>query len=107
MKIVIIGTTAYQDKMLAHKKELEKRNHTVILPAFDDHPELNELEICEFNRKKIKEADEVHIFWDKRSMGTIFDFGMAFALRKKIKIVYLELKTFDGVMKRYERDNHV
>jgi len=35
-------------------------------------------------------------------LGSALDFGMAFALRKPVKVVYLEPKTFAGVMKKYE-----
>ena len=48
----------------------------------DDSTGLN---ICLSNLKAISEADEVHIAGT--SQGCIFDFGMAFALRKKIKII--------------------
>jgi len=107
MKIAIIGSTAYKERMLAYKKLLESiyKDIKVSIPAFDDHPELNELGICKYNLWKIKEADRVDIFWDCRSMGTIFDFGMAFALGKPIKVVYLEPKTFMNVMRQYEADN--
>lgn len=63
--------------------------------------EFDDYRICTYNRTIIEWADEVHIMWDQRSMGTIFDFGMAFALRKPIKIVYMEEKTFRGVMEKY------
>ena len=43
------------------------------------------LNICLANLKAISEADEVHIAGT--SPGCIFDFGMAFALRKKIKVI--------------------
>jgi len=104
-KIIIIGSTQYFDKIVEHQKKLEALGHIVLIPAFDDHKELDELGVCFHNRKKIKEADEVHVIWDQRSMGTIFDFGMAFALNKPIKIIYLEPKTFAGVMTKYEKWN--
>jgi len=103
MKIAIIGSTAYKESMLIYKRQLEERGDEVLFPAFDDHPELNELEICEFNRSNIKRAKEIHIFWDQRSLGTIFDFGMAFALEKRIKLIYIESKTFRNVMDMYEK----
>ena len=103
MKIVIIGSTQYLNKILKHKKKLEKLGHEVMIPAFDDHSELDELGICEHNRDLIKQADRVDIIWDRRSMGTIFDFGQAFALEKPVKIIFLEPKTFWGTMKKYER----
>ena len=101
--IVIIGSTQYMERIEEHAKKMRALNYDVRLPAFDDHPELDELGICEYNRKLIEQADEVHIIWDQRSFGTIFDFGMAFALHKKIQIIYLEPKTLAGVMKRYEQ----
>lgn len=102
-KIAIIGTTSYLDKMLVYKAELEKDDYFVRAPAFDFHPEFNELQICEFNREMIEWADEVHIFWDQRSMGTVFDFGMCFMAQKPVKVVYLESKTLKNVMLMYEQ----
>ncbi|RLA87444.1 MAG: hypothetical protein DRG40_00395 [Deltaproteobacteria bacterium] len=102
MKITVIGSTQYRDKIKSYVRELAQRGNVVRVPAFDDHPEWDELRICEYNRRLIEWAEEVHIFWDQRSMGTVFDFGMAFALRKPVKVVYLEPKTFAGVMKKYE-----
>lgn len=101
MKIAIIGTTAYQKRMQKYLRELSRAGNIVTMPAFDYYTK-DELSICEFNRANIEEADEVHIFWDQRSMGTLFDFGMCFALRKKVKIIYMEPKTFRGVMEKYE-----
>jgi len=100
--IVVVGSTQYKDIIEAHVRKLKDEGKEARIPAFDDHPDLNELEICEYNRRLIERAEKVHIIWDQRSMGTIFDFGMSFALRKKIKIIYLEPKTFAGVMRRYE-----
>jgi len=106
VRIAIIGTAIYKKQMQDYARRLEGEGHYVTLPAFDDHPELDELGVCEFNRKMIEGADEVHMFWNQRSVGTLFDFGMVFALRKKLKIIYLEPKTFIGVMKKYcERFN--
>jgi hypothetical protein len=44
----------------------------------------------------------VHIFWDQRSVGTIFDLGACIALGKKIKIMFMNWKTFANVMRWYE-----
>ena len=101
MKVLIIGSTQYQKQIADHKRQLEEGEHEVLIPAFDS-TSLNELEVCLHNRQLIIEADEVHVIWDCRSFGTIFDFGMTFALQKPFKIIYLEPKTFMGVMKRYE-----
>jgi hypothetical protein len=102
MKITIIGSTQYKDKFIALKKRLEDEGHEVCIPAFDDHPELDDLGVCLYNRDKIKWADKIYLIWDRRSTGTIFDFGMTFMAEKPFKIEYLESKTFENVMKKYE-----
>ena len=107
MKITAIGTTAYKTKMLAWKRLREADGDTVSIPAFDDKPTLDDIGVCEYNRKLIEDADEVHLFWDQRSTGTIFDFGMCFALRKTVKIIYMETKTFKGVMEKYATTREV
>jgi len=101
MKITTIGTTAYKPKMLEHKIQMEKQGHEVKIPAFDDIAG-DEIVVCNYNLAAIKWADEIHIFWDQRSVGTIFDFGMCYALGKKVKIIYLQTKTFAGLMAKYE-----
>ena len=45
--------------------------------------------ICLENRAAIEASDVVFIVWDGESQGSIFDLGMAFALRKRI--VWLKL----------------
>ena len=104
MKIVIIGSTQYEERIITWAEMERARGNEVKVPSFDDIEEFDELGICKYNRKLIKWADEVHIIWDQRSTGTIFDFGMCFALEKPIKLVYLEQKTFTGVMKKYEKE---
>ena len=102
MKITIIGTTAYQDRMHKHVEEMTEKGHEVRIPAFDNHSaDFDELDICEYNRNLIEWADEIHMFWDGRSIGTIGDFFVAFALRKPVKIIYLESKTIRNVMLKY------
>jgi len=101
-KVVIIGSSGLKAKMMHHKGMLESAGHCVFMPAFDDHPAFTTLELCEHNRQLIKAADIVHIIWDGRSTGTLFDFGMAFALNKRAKIIYLEPRTFVDLMKSYE-----
>lgn len=101
MKITIIGSTQYQQKFIDLKKQLEEEGHEVAIPAFDSHPDLDELGVCLYNRAKIEWADKIYLIWDRRSFGTIFDFGMCFMARKPLIIEYLEPKTFENVMKKY------
>lgn len=102
MKITLIGSTQYREKFDVYKQEMETLGHRVRIPAFDGKPDLDEMGVCEYNRRVIEWADEVHVIWDNRSVGTIFDFGMVFALRKPLKIIYLETKTFGNLMRKYE-----
>ena len=104
-RVVIIGSTSLQKKMRQHSDLLCETEQPieVKLPAFDSMPDLDDLEICEYNRSLIEWADEVHLIWDLRSSGTVLDFGMVLALRKPFKIVYLNPKTILGVMQKYEK----
>jgi len=88
--------------MLKYKDHLESEGHEVKIPAFDSHPEFSELQILEYNLGVVRWAERVDLFWDQRSFGTVFDFGMAFALGKPIRLVYIESKTFKNAMKQYE-----
>ncbi len=47
MKIVLIGSTGYRDKFEVQKAIFTSMGHEVSIPAFDDHPVFNELELCE------------------------------------------------------------
>jgi hypothetical protein len=101
MKITIIGSTQYRDKFFVLKNKLESEGHEVCVPAFDDHPQLDDFGVCLYNRGKIEWADQIYLIWDRRSTGTIFDFGMVFMARKPLIIEYLEPKTFENVMRKY------
>lgn len=100
--VAIIGSTQYQSKMVSHKVDLDLEGCEVRMPTFDSEPSLNELEVSERNLAMIEWADEVHLIWDQRSNGSIMDFGMVVALRKRLKIIYMEQKTIPGIMRRYE-----
>ena len=103
IKVLIIGSHQYKEKMEKHKLELEEEGCIVKVPAFDDYPELDELGVCEHNRDLIRWAERIDLIWDQRSVGTIFDFGMVFMAEKPLHIVYLEPKTVTGVMEKYEK----
>ena len=101
MKIALIGSSQYTMKFKEVAHKLAMCGHDVRTPVFDSHEELDELGICEYNRSLIEWADEVHIIWDCRSIGTYGDFCMAFALRKKVIIEYIEPKKLENVMRKY------
>lgn len=104
MKVLIIGSTQYKERIEEHAKVLRVQGTDVAIPAFDDHEGLDALGVCKYNRSLLEQADEIHVIWDQRSFGTIFDLGMAFALRKQLRVIFLEPKTFAGVMKKWEEE---
>lgn len=101
MKIAIIGTTAYRHNLMQNaKKSLECAGHEVRLPTFDGGAE-NELELMQRNLDLIRWADEVHVFWDGRSTGTLMDIAMAFALDKPLELIHIEPMSMRGFVKQY------
>jgi len=90
MKIFMIcpvrnATPQMRENILAEVEHLESLGHSVHYPARDtkqDDP--TGLSICKANRAAIEAADEIHVIWDGESTGSIFDLGVAFALRKKV-----------------------
>jgi hypothetical protein len=67
---------------------LKKAGHSVYWPLTDtNQDDPVGLHICQDNRSAIIAADEIHIWWNGKSQGSIFDFGMAFGLNKKIVLV--------------------
>ena len=76
--------------MSNYKKSLKEDGVMLYYPAEDNPYELTDnvgYQICRENLKHIINADEIHIFWDATSTGTLFDLGAAFALNKKIFII--------------------
>ena len=71
--------------------ELEKNGCSVHYPPrdVDQTDDGVGLAISEAHREAMLGCDEVHVIWDATSVGSHFDFGMAFMLQawKKIPIV--------------------
>jgi nucleoside 2-deoxyribosyltransferase len=114
MKIYIIcpvrNVTKEQQEMLNNYVALlEKQGNSVYLPK-RDAPQNSKTgyEIVEDELKAIKEADRIDIFWDINSKGSHFDLGMAYALNKHFRIVFLfqedvKEKSYIKVIKKYSR----
>jgi len=100
-KVALIGSSQYTEKFKEVFDRLTAQGHIVRMPALDDRPELDELGIMEHNRELIEWADEVHVIWDARSIMTIGDWCMAYALRKPIFIAYMEPKRIHNFMMKY------
>ena len=64
---------------------LEASGEFVYWPARDtDQSDAVGLKICASNRSAMETSDEVHVWWNPDSIGSVFDLGMAFALRKPV-----------------------
>ena len=71
-------------------KKLEESGYQVHWPLRDtDQNDPIGLRICKNNCERIFEADEVHVWWDENSRGSLFDLGMTFIcyLYKGTKII--------------------
>lgn len=96
MRIFLICPVRYateeqKNKLLSYIDKLRKDGHNVYYPAIETNQ--NDpigFRICLDNRKAIYDADEVHVFWDKNSKGSLFDLGMAFAYDMPIYIINKE-----------------
>lgn len=66
------------------------------------------LRICEDNRAAIADSDCIHVIWDGKSAGCLFDLGMAFALEKEVHIIELpettSSKSFQDMIRAWEQD---
>ena len=101
MKILVIGSTSLLVKIQQHAAHLLSQGHEPLTPAFDSDKG-SVLDILTRNRARMEWADEVHLIYDGRSYGSIFDFGMCFALRKPLKIIYISPKNIVAGMIEYE-----
>lgn len=77
----------YIDKLIHYAEQLESMGHEVYLPPRDTDQSLGGLDINKSNREGIRNADEIHLFYNPKSSGTHFDLGQAFAFKKPIKII--------------------
>ena len=95
------------DAHAAIVSRLEAEGYEVHWPARDtnqnDHT--GGLQICRENAKAIARADVVHVIWDGKSQGCLFDLGMAFILRKEVVPIDLppptEGKSFQNMIRAW------
>jgi nucleoside 2-deoxyribosyltransferase len=78
----------YQQAIEEQVTYLESHGNEVYYPARDtDQVDPTGINICLQNRDAISDADIIHIIWDGKSTGSLFDLGMAFAMNKPIRTV--------------------
>lgn len=82
------STKQAQERYVAH---MESLGWVVHYPPRDTNQSAGGLEICRQNLHAIEQSDEVHVFYDSHSQGVHFDMGIAFALRKRVKVANNEL----------------
>ncbi len=101
-----------QNAIKAYVAKLEANGCDVYWPPRDNpfqKTDKNGVDICGYNREKMFWADEIHIWYDKNSMGSIFDIGMFVAFSgtnnfKKFVIINREniartpYKSFENVI---------
>jgi hypothetical protein len=103
------ATEEQKAKIAKYIEDAEARGMKVYYPARDtNQQDAVGWRICSDNRKAIQESEEIHVFWDSNSTGTLFDLGMAFCLGKRIKIVNIEDvpatvgKSFNNMLRFWE-----
>lgn len=93
MKIFLIcpvrNVTPEETKAIQqYVSDMEVKGYDIYWPARDtDQVDPVGLRICTDNRRAIREADVVHVWWNPGSTGSLFDLGMAFMADKPIVLV--------------------
>jgi nucleoside 2-deoxyribosyltransferase len=77
-------------------RTLEQKGYKVHWPHRDTNQnDSTGLQICRENLRAIKTATVIHVIWDGKSQGCLFDLGMAFALGKPVIPLQLPDETPD------------
>jgi nucleoside 2-deoxyribosyltransferase len=97
-----------QDKINTYIKKLENNGISVYYPHRDtDQSDPIGVNIFNQNRQGVKDADEIHIWYDHESRGSLIDLGMAWALEKPLvianseDIVETNYKSIENVILRW------
>ncbi len=93
-------------KIDAYVGMFESAGHTVYWPYRDTYQDDDQdgggVAICKANEHALVLADEVHIWWNPDSAGSLFDLGMAFALHKPLvaanRVLPTSTKSFENVV---------
>jgi len=94
MKVYIIcpvrrATNNITEIVAGYVADLEGKGHNVHYPPRDvEQSDKTGFNICCAHREAMENADEVHMWWDQSlSSWSPFDLGMAWTLRKPIKLI--------------------
>jgi len=98
-------------KIQSHIQYLEETEESLVYypPRDTNQDDTIGLRICQDNFEAIKNSNEVHVFWNEKSKGSLFDLGMAFALNRTIKLMNCisptEHKSFNNVLLTLDKLN--
>jgi len=87
MKIFIIHSFSLSDEAIKYAQKLREEGNEVYIPIENTDQDGSRHNIIKMNLDGIKWCDEVHVIWDGKSSGSVFDLGTAYALKKSTKIV--------------------
>lgn len=113
MRIFIIcpvrnASAEQKDKITSYMDNQIANGHSVYYPAIHTDQSGDGVNICKQNKSAIVEADEVHVFYDPNSAGTLFDLGMAYALNKPLVLIntveLTEHKSFNNVIRQWANE---
>ncbi|MFP4116034.1 MAG: hypothetical protein ACLFTQ_02415 [Candidatus Aenigmatarchaeota archaeon] len=89
----------------SYKESLEETGHEVYYPPEDtDQSDPYGLNICLENKEGLKRADEVHVYWNEKSRGSLHDLGMVTMAEKPLRLInreeleFTEGKSFTNVL---------
>lgn len=119
MKIFLISpvrnaTDAVTEEVGRYVEQLEQQGHEVHWPIRDTEqmPEpksMREWLICIRNALEIRNADEVHVWFDPNSKGSLFDLGVAWEAGKMIRLANpvepTEGKSFSNLLIQWDINN--
>jgi len=89
-KVYIAHSLVLSDKVEHYVKFIESIGYTTYFPQRDTNQKGSILDILTANLQGIIWCDEVHVIWNGKSYGTIFDLGNAYALKKRIKVIHVD-----------------
>ena len=93
MKIFIIcpvrnATPEEKVELEEYVTKLESDGHDVHYPPRDtDQTDPVGISIIRNNHASLYDSDEVHVYWNGNSIGSLFDIGMLYALHKPLILI--------------------
>jgi len=100
MKIYIISSVRIASEDFKHKlnkytAKLERLGYEVYLPHRDTNQSADAMTITAANAAGMRNADIIHIFYDKNSKGSHFDLGFCYALNKPLLLIDVDENSKD------------